>query len=164
MNRFRRQGEKKMRTKHIAAIFAFCLMIVVGVSACQKSGTNTETTTSDATTTETRAVEVARVDLGRGVGADNHITEQTEAFRPNETVYAAVITSGSAPSAEIKTRWTFQDGQVVDESTRTIAPTGDAVTEFHVSKPEGLPVGKYRVEVFLNGAPAATKEFEVRRT
>jgi hypothetical protein len=75
-----------------------------------------------------------------------------------------VFTSGSSPSAELKTRFTFQDGQVVDETTRTIAPTGQAVTEFHISKPDGFPVGKYRVEVFVNGAPAATKEFEVKNT
>ena len=38
---------------------------------------------------------------------------------------------------------------------------GSAVTEFHLSKPDGWPVGSYRVEVSLNGAPAGNKEFKV---
>ena len=54
-----------------------------------------------------------------------------------------------------------RDGQVVNESTQTIAPTGDARTEFHISKPDGWPSGKYKLEVFLNGSSAATKDFEV---
>ncbi len=43
------------------------------------------------------------------------------------------------------------------------APTGDARTEFHISKPDGWPTGKYKLEVFLNGSSAATREFEVER-
>ena len=32
-------------------------------------------------------------------------------------------------------------GQVVDETTQTIVPTGNDATEFHVAKPGGLPAG-----------------------
>jgi outer membrane usher protein FimD/PapC len=49
----------------------------------------------------------------------------------------------------------------VDESTQTIAPTGDARTEFHMSKPDGWPAGKYKLEVLVNGTTAGTKDFEV---
>jgi hypothetical protein len=44
-----------------------------------------------------------------------------------------------------------------------ISPTGPAVTEFHLSKPDGWPVGNYRIEVLLNGTQAATKSFEVKQ-
>jgi hypothetical protein len=147
-----------------AAVVALCLMTVVGVTACQKKTAQTDTSTSDATTQTTPVVEVARIDLGKGVGADNRVTDPADAFTPGETVYATVVTNGSAPTAEIRTVWTFQDGQIVDESTRTIAPTGEAATEFHITKPAGLPIGKYKVEVFLNGASAGTKDFEVKRS
>jgi hypothetical protein len=59
-------------------------------------------------------------------------------------------------------KWTFEDGQVVDQSERSIAPTGDAATEFHIAKSDGWPVGKYKLEVFLNEAPAQAREFEVK--
>ncbi len=150
-----------------AMIVALCLMTIVGVTACQKKTAQTDTSSTDATTqtqTQTPAVEVAHIDLGKGVGADNRVTDPSDNFTPGETVYATVVTNGSAPTAEIRTVWTFQDGQIVDESTRTIAPTGEAATEFHITKPAGLPIGKYKVEVFLNGASAGTKDFEVKRS
>lgn len=146
-----------------AALVALCLITVVGANACQKKTAQTDMSSTDATT-QTPVVEVAHIDLGKGVGADNRVTEPSDNFTPGETVYATVITNGSAPSAEIKTVWTFQDGQIVDESVRTIAPTGEAATEFHITKPAGLPIGKYKVEVFLNGASAGTKDFEVKRS
>jgi hypothetical protein len=147
-----------------ATLVALCLMTVVAVTACQKK-TSTEMSSNDAATqTTTPPVAVANIDLGKGVGADNRVTDPSEAFTPGETVYATVVTNGAAPSAELKTVWTFQDGQIVDESVRTIAPTGEAATEFHITKPAGLPIGKYKVEVFLNGASAGTKEFEVKRS
>jgi hypothetical protein len=51
---------------------------------------------------------------------------------------------------------------VVDETTQSVGAAGPAVTEFHVSKPSGWPVGNYKVEVMLNGAPVQSKEFRVQ--
>ena len=42
-----------------------------------------------------------------------------------------------------------------------IVPTGTAVTEFHVAKPDGWPKGSYKVEVFLNGNSVETESFKV---
>lgn len=151
-----------MKPTHRTALIALCLATALAATACQKSETQTSTSGTDATS-QTQGVEVSRIDLGKSVGSDNRVTENVDAFHPNETIYASVVTTGSAPSAEIRTRFTFQDGQVVDESSRTIAPSGgEAATEFHISKPDGFPVGKYRVDVFVNGSQAGTKEFEVR--
>ena len=155
-----------MRTRQGAALAALCLALAVFTIACQKKETQSSSAPgADATQQGTKGVEVSHIDLGKHVGDDNVVTDKSDTFLPNETIYASVFTTGtaSAPS-ELKTRFTFQDGQVVDESSRTIAPEGQAVTEFHISKPDGFPVGKYRVEVFVNGAPAATKEFEVKST
>jgi hypothetical protein len=107
-------------------------------------------------------VAVTQVDLGKSVGADKRVTSSMTEFAPTDTVYASVATSGSSPSATLQAKWTFEDGQVVDSSTQTIAPTGPAVTEFHISTPDGFPKGKYRVEVMLNGMVASSKEFTVR--
>jgi hypothetical protein len=110
---------------------------------------------------ESSAVRVTDVVLGRAVGADKTISEKTERFSPSDDIYASVVTDGAAPSATIEAKWTYQDGQTVTRATEAIAPTGRTVTEFHISKPDGWPVGKYKVEISLNGALAQTKEFEV---
>lgn len=107
-------------------------------------------------------VTVTTVELGNQIGADKRVTHQGTSFAPKDTIYATVVTNGSAPSATLTAKWTYQDGQVVNESTQTIAPTGPAATEFHISKPDGWPTGTYKVEVSLNGRSTGTKEFEVK--
>jgi hypothetical protein len=59
-------------------------------------------------------------------------------------------------------RWTYGDGQLVKESSQTIAPSGPTVSEFHISKPDGWPAGSYKVEVVANGAPVGSQSFEVK--
>jgi hypothetical protein len=106
---------------------------------------------------------VSQIDMGRSLNADKTINGNTESFKPTDTIYASIVTEGTPAPTAVKARWTYQDGQVVNESTQTISPTGDARTEFHISKPDGWPTGKYKLEVFLNGSSAATKDLEVER-
>jgi hypothetical protein len=115
------------------------------------------------TTGTSVGVRVSRIDMGRSLTADKAINDKTDSFKPTDTIYASILTEGTAATATLKARWTYQDGQAVNESTQTIAPTGDSRTEFHISKPDGWPTGKYKLEVFLNDSTAATKDFEVQR-
>ena len=112
-------------------------------------------------TAEPVGVKVTGISMGRTLSADKTIADKTESFKPSDTIYVSIATEGSSPSATLAARWTTQDGQVVSESNQTIAPTGLTVTEFHISKPDGWPAGKYKVEVMLNGASAGIKDFEV---
>ena len=114
--------------------------------------------------TNTQVLQVTSVDLGKSIGADKRVNDNAEAddFAPNETIYASVATEGTGANATLTARWTYQDGQVVDESTQTISPTGPSVTEFHISKPDGFPKGDYKVEILLNGQSVQSKDFEVK--
>jgi hypothetical protein len=137
------------------------LTLAAGLSAaCTKSSDNPGATGTAGTGV---GVRVSQVNIGRSLNADKTINDNTDSFKPNDTIYASIGTGGTAATATLKARWTYQDGQVVNESTQSIAPTGDARTEFHISKPDGWPAGKYKLEVFLNGSAAATKDFEVGR-
>ena len=109
------------------------------------------------------AVSVSEIDLGRSLKPDLKIDDKTATFRPVDVIYLSVETKGAGP-ATLSTRWTTQDNQVVNETSRTISPNGDQPvrTEFHISKPEGLPPGKYHVVVMLNGTTAGEKDFEVK--
>jgi len=102
------------------------------------------------------------IDLGSAVGADMKITQPKTTFAPTDTIHAAVSTSGSAPSATIAAKWTYQDGQVVNEESKTIAPTGAAVTTFQISKPDGWPAGSYQVAISIDGKDAGTQSFQVQ--
>ncbi len=109
------------------------------------------------------AFAVSEVTLGKAIGADKRVASPITTFGPKDTIYASVATTGSAPSKTLTAKWTFQDGQTVKQGTETIAPTGPAVTEFHIDKKNGWPVGKYKVEIAVDGTPATTKEFEVKK-
>lgn len=109
------------------------------------------------------AFRVTSVDVGKGITADKMVANSTGDFSPRDTVYVSVATEGTSAGAAVKAKWTFEDGQVVEETTQTIAPTGPARTEFHIFKPSGWPAGKYKVEITVDGALAGSKEFEVKR-
>ena len=72
-----------------------------------------------------------------------------------------VRTAGSG-SATLGATWTYEDGQVVNEETRTITATGPATTSFFIAKGSAWPTGTYSVSVTLDGAPAGSKQFTVR--
>ena len=144
-----------------AATRAFSVAFMLLALGCgRKEGATTGETTSGAATSA--AVRVADVKLGRALGADKRLTDETDDFRPGDTIYAVVETRGTGPNTSLQARWTYQDGQVVDESSRSIAAAGEDVTEFHISKPGGWPKGKYKVEISLNGAAAESEDFEVK--
>lgn len=105
---------------------------------------------------------VVSIDLGTATGPDMKVTAPTTEFTTKDTIYAAVSTTGTAPDATMSAKWTYQDGQLVNESNQKIAPNGNAVTQFHISKPDGWPAGNYKVEISLNGSPVANKEFTVK--
>ncbi len=144
-----------------AIVGAACLALTVTASGCSKkdNAATVETASGAAVSTP---VSVTEVKVGRALGADKRLTDETDKFRPADVIYAVVETQGTAPNAVLQAHWTYQDGQVVDESSRNISAAGEDVTEFHVSKPSGWPKGKYTVQILLNGAPVKSKDFEVK--
>lgn len=131
-----------------------CVALVLVSAGCRG---NTETGAAGA------AVKVTDVTLGRAIGADKAVTDETDDFRPNDTIYASIATDGSAASTSLRALWTYQDGQVVDDSNRSIVPNTKERTEFHISKPGGWPTGNYQLEVFVDGRSVETKKFEVKQ-
>lgn len=148
------------------AAFIAALMLVV---ACGKKE-NQEATTQGAggavvppaTSTQPAALQVADVKLGNKLDANKQVTNTTDTFTPRDTIFASVHTTGTAQNAQVVARWTFQDGQTVDERTESVSPSGDAYTEFHIAKPSGWPAGKYTLHVLLNGQEVQTKDFTVK--
>ena len=154
-----------MRKPRSAALFA-CFVAVALVACAKKEPPPPPPTPIPAPTAVPTPVpfKVTSVDLGKSVGDDKKIKDAATTFAPKDTIYAAISSEGAAAKATLKAHWTFgAKNQVVSEETRDIAPTGPAVTEFHIAKPSGWPVGKYKLEVSAGGAPVSTKDFEVKK-
>lgn len=154
------------------------LVAAVALAACGRKDETATSSTPAPTTTPAPAttppapvpvpapapvgVSVTSLDLGNAVGADLRVTTPSMAFKPADTIYAAVQTAGAPANTTLSARWTFQDGQIVSEETKTIASDGSDTTTFSIAKPDGWPVGKYKVEISANGRPAASREFTVQ--
>ena len=106
--------------------------------------------------------------LGNAVGADMRVTAPMTSFSPKDTIYAAVSTATSDPAASVPgklgAKWTHVDSnQVVkEEPAKDVTFTGAGVTDFQISKPDGWPTGKYKVEITLDGNVVQTRDFEVK--
>jgi len=165
-----------MKHQRTLTLLALGLAGALTLAACNKSPENAPapattppppapaaTTPAPATTPPAQqGVSVTSVDLGTAVGADQKVTSPTTTFSPKDTIYAAVSTTGAASNATLGAKWTYQDGQTVNDSSQTIAPTGPAVTTFHISKPDGWPAGNYKVEITLDGNAVSSKDFSVK--
>jgi hypothetical protein len=102
-------------------------------------------------------LRVTSIQLGRSLNADDTVAAHTTTFRPDETVYAAVITAGTG-SGTIGVRWTYA-GRVVGEPKKEVRGAG--ATEFHLQNAGGFPPGDYTVEAFLDGQSAGSRTFKV---
>ena len=106
-------------------------------------------------------LRVVEIDIGRAIGPDKRVIEPADEFGSNDTIYASVVMLGRADAATLKARWTQSSGRLVDETVRTVSPTGETITEFHLVQPAGWQKGRYRVEILLDGATVGREDFEV---
>lgn len=141
-----------------AAAAAFAMITGLVAGACKKPAPAPEAP-PPAPAPAAAAVQVTEVQLGSAIGADQRVTAAGTVFKPTDTIYASVVTTGSAPRAVVTARFTYQDGQVVHESSQELSGAG--VTEFHISKPDGWPAGDYTLDVLLDGTSTGTHSFKV---
>ena len=146
-----------MKQKLRGRLLLACVLLPA-LASCKKPAPPPSAETSAPTVI---AFRVTSIDVGRAVGADKRIAQPVATFGPRDTMYASVTTEGAASAAVIAARWTFQDGQVIQEMSETISPTGPAATEFHITKGSPWPVGSYAVEISVNGVPSGRKDFTV---
>ena len=155
-----------IRTTTRVTALASAVFLVAVLAACNKKENAIQDTTSAGTMTvavDTSPIRVSDIQVGKAIGSDKKVGNQTTSFGVRDTMYVAVITDGAAKDAKLTAKWTFNGKQVVKESSQTISPTGGTTaTEFHVDKKTAWPKGKYTVEVMLNGVSAGTKDLEVK--
>ena len=154
---------------------AAVLALAVGLAACSRSeappappksqetlpGVEAKPPPAPAGPAATAGIRVASVALGSALDPGKRIAAPKSLFAPTDTIYASVDTAGSGAPVTLTARWTYEDGQLVNESTQQ-TQAGASTTEFHISKPSGWPAGSYQVEILADGSSAAVQRFEVR--
>jgi hypothetical protein len=102
---------------------------------------------------------LANIQTGRALNPDRSIASITTLFKPSETVYVSVQTTGSAPG-QIGVKWMYQ-GRVIDEPIKRVDYDGPDSTEFHLQNSGGFPEGDYSVEILIDGKTVGTRSFKV---
>jgi hypothetical protein len=104
------------------------------------------------------ALTVTTVDLGNAVGADNKVSMPMTTFAKGDTIHASVATDG--PGGQLTAKWTM-GGTPVSSQDKTV-PAGPQVTEFSINKPDGWPVGHYKLDVLVDGNVVQSREYDVK--
>lgn len=104
-------------------------------------------------------LQLANLQTGRALNPDRSVASITTLFKPSETIYVSVQTTGSAPGT-IGVKWMYQ-GRVIDEPVKQVDYDGAASTEFHLVNSGGFPEGDYSVDIFINGTQVGTRAFKV---
>jgi outer membrane usher protein FimD/PapC len=102
---------------------------------------------------------LANIQTGRSLNQDGSIANISTQFKPNETIYVAVQTTGAAPGT-IGVQWKYQ-GRVIDEPNKQVDPDGPASTSFQLQNAARFPEGDYSVDIFINGQQVGSRNFRV---
>ena len=158
-----------MIRNRISLAIAAALLATVALAGCKKKEDAAMTTppasepatpaTMPAPAPAPTPATVVSVDLGSAVGADNKVTMAATSFATKDTIHASVATDGAG--GKLNAKWTYQDGQTVDSQDKDVA-SGPQVSDFSISKPDGWPAGKYKVEVSLDGNVVQSRDFDVK--
>jgi len=147
--------------------------LVIGVAGCKKETPPPAAPPAPTPAPQVQApppppapavVTVSNITLGKALGPDKKVAAATDTFAKGDTIYVVVETTGSG-NATLKANWTYHKGDKtapVKQDSQTISASGPAASEFHVSKPDGWPLGDYQVEISLNDKPVSTKKFAVK--
>jgi hypothetical protein len=104
-------------------------------------------------------LHVDTLQLGSRLNGDNTIATHTTRFKPEDRIFAAVLTDQTGAST-IEARWSY-NGQMVSDEARKISYKGPGATAFEFKSATEFPVGDYKVEILVDGQPVTSREFRV---
>src|ERR1044071_9230089 len=104
-------------------------------------------------------LHVSTLQLGSMLNGDNTIGKNTTRFKPDDKIYAAVLTDQTG-SSTITAHWIY-NGQMVSEEEKKESYKGAGATAFEFKSATAFPVGDYKVEILVDGHPAASRDFRV---
>ncbi|GGA82474.1 hypothetical protein GCM10011521_21020 [Arenimonas soli] len=159
-----------MKSTPLTPALGLALAATLALAGCKKDEATpppvvTQPAPAPAPAPVAATVSVTGVTLGTDVDADGRVIESQSRFTPNQAITASVSTNTSDPVAAVagslSAKWLYQDGQVVNEESNAFSFAGPGTTNFRISKPDGWPVGRYTLEVSLDGRKVETREFTV---
>jgi hypothetical protein len=106
-------------------------------------------------------LKLETIQTGKSLNSDNSVGDNVTRFRPDDTMFVAVLTRGPG-AGKIGVRWTYS-GRLVSEESRDVSYRDSAATEFHIKNSGGFPAGEYAVEIQIDGKPIGTRNLKVEK-
>ena len=106
-------------------------------------------------------LQLETIQTGRSLNSDNSVGTLATRFRPDDTLFVAVLTKGPG-AGKIGVKWTYS-GRLVSEDSRDVSYRDSAATEFHIKNSGGFPAGDYGVEILIDGKSVATRPLKVEK-
>jgi hypothetical protein len=144
------------------------LAVLITLAACGRKDAGPVADTTMAVSPPAAMPSVTTILVGRHLGPDRRVSDTTSVFGPRDTLYVSVVTENAGPSAQLSARWKFQDGQVVDSTSQTVAASAAAtgtlsVTVLNAVKPAGWRGGTSPVDLWLDTTPVGSRQITDRR-
>ena len=108
-------------------------------------------------------VSATSITVGNTAAADKSVAA-VSTYGVKDKIIVSVKTDAATPAnAAIDAKLTYQDGQVAGQQAATVVAEDAGTTNVTFSNANPWPVGKYKVDVTVNGQPAGmTQEIEVK--
>ena len=108
-------------------------------------------------------VSATSVTVGNAAGTDRSVAAVSTFGTQDKIIVSVKTDATTAANAAIDAKLTFQDGQVAGQQAATVVAEDAGTTNVTFSNTNPWPVGKYKVDVTVNGQPAGmTQEIEVK--
>jgi len=149
----------RRRIRFAQGLLAIC---VIDAAGCQKKAAEPP---KPAAPPPPPPFHVTGLQLGKALTAEHKIAIPASSFGVKDTIYAVVASEGVSNGVLLRARWTYmnaRDTLLVSADSQTVAPTGPAWSEFHVSKSTHWPKGHYAVTVLADTVFAGSQPFEVK--
>jgi len=152
-----------MRKQKLSRVLVFGACAALALAACgrEEQAAAPPATPPVAAAPAIAPFQVGAIQVGSAIDAARRVTAPQATFAPGDTIYASIESQGASPGATLTARWTYQDGQLVNESSQRLE-AGANVSEFHIAKPSGWPAGRYQLQFLAGGASVGVRTFEVR--
>lgn len=103
------------------------------------------------------------VTVGNMAAADKSVAAVSTFGAKDKIIVSVKTDAATQANAAIDAKLTFQDGQVAGQQAVTVAAEDAGTTNVTFSNANPWPVGKYKVDVTVNGQAAGmTQEIEVK--
>ena len=108
-------------------------------------------------------VSTTSITVGNTAAADKSVAAVSTFGTKDKIIVSVKTDAATAANAAIDAKLTYQDGQVAGQQTATVVAEDAGTTNVTFSNANAWPAGKYKVDVTINGQPAAmTQEIEVK--